>query len=102
MIVEYWDNGKLKQRPAMHEEEISHTEWHRNKQYRVILNEDCLRTLNLKKEFNDLIAQLYAHFKSTKLEKVEVNDSLIIYVDSFQDDHDKLLQQNGAIIESRT
>lgn len=99
MIVEYWENGKLKQRPATHEEEISHTEWHKSKQFRIILNLECLRILNLKKEFNDDINQLYAYFKSTELEKIEVNDSLIIYVDEIYPKHRMLIEQNLGIIE---
>ena len=77
------------------------SDWHKAKQFRIILNLECLRILNLKKEFNDEVNQLYTYFKSTELDKVEVNDSLFIYVDQIYHEHRALIEQNGGVIESK-
>lgn len=100
MIVEYWQNGKLKQRTATHEEEIGHTEWHHpDKQCRIILSIESLKTINIKKEFNIGYSQLYDYFKSTDLAKVEVNDTLMLYVDEVFEAHRMLIEAVGGIIE---
>lgn len=75
--------------------------WHNpSKPIRVILSLDCLRLLNVKKEFIEAINQVYTYFKSTELEKHEVGDDLYIYLSEIYPEHKALLEANGANIET--
>jgi hypothetical protein len=82
--------------------ELIPTDWHNsNKNIRVVLNLECLRSLNIKKEFNEPINQLYTYFKNNDLQKVEFNDSLYIYLDELYPEHRVLIEQNGGVIETK-
>ena len=80
--------------------ELIPTDWHNpNKHIRAILNLECLRLLNIKKEFNEPINQLYNYFKINDLQKVEFNNSLYIYLDELYPEHRVLIEKNGGVVE---
>ena len=80
---------------------IASRNWHNNsKPIRVILSFECLKTLNVKKEFNESIYNIYEYFKSTAIEKYEVSNDLYIYLSEIYPEHQELLESNGAIVEN--
>lgn len=80
---------------------IANRNWHNTgKPIRVILSFECLRTLNVKKEFDESIYSIYEYFKSTDIERYEGSNDLYIYLSEIYPVHQALLEANGANIET--
>jgi hypothetical protein len=108
MIVEYWDNGVLKQRAANSDEEIADMKWHNvDKPVQVIIPEMVKRELLILNQEHEIlgnhpeVAMLLGYVKTISASSVNEDGNLYIYLSEIFPEHKAFLQSFGIQINPR-